>query len=273
MRYGDSSVKVLMHYNEASQSEGTIVEKANLKVPFGLNAAGREVRPETATKEEAYYCPDCKGDLVLRKGDIKIPHFAHKGMPVICDFLTETEEHYRAKLAVAAAIHEKKPVRLVRQCHKCKGPWVEQSIPDSVKQASLEHMLPSGHRADVALLDDAGHLLAVIEILVNHRVDDEKAKALEGTAWAEFPAGCLGSLEWKPCRDFFNSCLCERCKAIENLGFVTPFVGRYKTSVQCPLNGGRSFVEAVAKCSSCEHFVDVCSKGIFCIGRRTSAGD
>ena len=34
--------------------------------------------PLYANKKFNYYCPKCKNDIIFRKGDIKVPHFAHK---------------------------------------------------------------------------------------------------------------------------------------------------------------------------------------------------
>jgi predicted RNA-binding Zn-ribbon protein involved in translation (DUF1610 family) len=35
------------------------------------------VYPAVANKSEKYVCPDCNKDLILRKGQIRINHFAH----------------------------------------------------------------------------------------------------------------------------------------------------------------------------------------------------
>ena len=43
-----------------------------------LNKNGKRIYAEDASKEEQYYCPVCKGKLIVRKGEIKACHFAHK---------------------------------------------------------------------------------------------------------------------------------------------------------------------------------------------------
>ncbi|MFN0190766.1 MAG: competence protein CoiA [Aestuariivirga sp.] len=56
-----------------------------------------------AQKGAIYLCPGCKAELVLRKGAIKIHHFAHKP-PVECQFgAGESREHLEAKLAIYQA--------------------------------------------------------------------------------------------------------------------------------------------------------------------------
>lgn len=56
-------------------------------------------------KEEApFHCSSCHAEVVLRKGRIRIHHFAHKP-PVTCARgQGETEEHHRAKLAIYEAL-------------------------------------------------------------------------------------------------------------------------------------------------------------------------
>lgn len=54
-----------------------------------------------------FVCPRCHKELVLRKGRIKVHHFAHKP-PVICSFgQGETEQHRRAKISIYDALLSK----------------------------------------------------------------------------------------------------------------------------------------------------------------------
>lgn len=45
---------------------------------IGLNAEGQRVAADHATHTVTYTCPICGGELVLKRGTIKVPHFAHK---------------------------------------------------------------------------------------------------------------------------------------------------------------------------------------------------
>jgi len=52
---------------------------------------------ETEKNEGPFYCPECNSEIVLRKGKVRIHHFAHKP-PVDCIYGTgESEVHYRIK--------------------------------------------------------------------------------------------------------------------------------------------------------------------------------
>ncbi len=64
-----------------------------------------KVFARTSEKVDApFYCPGCRLELVLRKGSIKLHHFAHKP-PVTCSFgAGESMEHLRAKLEIFDAL-------------------------------------------------------------------------------------------------------------------------------------------------------------------------
>ena len=59
---------------------------------------------DSTTAEAPFLCPQCRKELILRKGRIKVHHFAHKP-PVTCSFgAGETEQHLRAKLGILDAL-------------------------------------------------------------------------------------------------------------------------------------------------------------------------
>lgn len=59
---------------------------------------------ESERAEAPFQCLRCHREVIVRKGQIKVHHFAHKP-PVICSLGTgETEQHLRAKLAIYDAL-------------------------------------------------------------------------------------------------------------------------------------------------------------------------
>lgn len=58
---------------------------------------GKEIDALSAQKGTDFLCPECLKIVILKKGQIKIPHFAHKP-PINCAWGTkETQEHLEAK--------------------------------------------------------------------------------------------------------------------------------------------------------------------------------
>ena len=110
----------------------------SLIVPFDTN--GNEIRPDIAEKNVKYYCPDCKGESIFRKGKKKTPHFAHKVNPIKCNFLVETEEHLRAKWKIVEMIKNNIQAKVVRSCSVC-GAKIIQPLFQKVSKVNLEYYL------------------------------------------------------------------------------------------------------------------------------------
>lgn len=199
-----------------------------IKVPIGIDPNGNEIRAKNAKKGIRYYCPSCQGELIYRRGQYKQAHFAHKADPDICDFVFETENHVRAKMSIVYSITRGMTIFVNCRCQRC-GTDLKQKLPSSVKRALLEYPLPSGHRADVALLGQDNNLLAVIEVMETHPVDEEKAKALSVIPWAEVMAETvLASNTWEIRTDNFKQALCLRCIQVAEFGCVYPYVSQYR---------------------------------------------
>lgn len=63
------------------------------------NADGRQVIARDVTKEDGpFYCPECQGEVTIKKGAIKVHHFAHVP-PFACSFgVGESDEDAIAKV-------------------------------------------------------------------------------------------------------------------------------------------------------------------------------
>lgn len=61
-----------------------------------VDAQGKSVLAKKASRDERYFCPYCEKEVSLRRGDIKVAHFAHKTQcPYIEDKDYMTEWHLR----------------------------------------------------------------------------------------------------------------------------------------------------------------------------------
>lgn len=239
--------------------------EASFRIPFARDTDGIEVRPEHATAG-SFTCPDC-GTLVshrrahLREGNPVRAHFAHHPN-IACGFSQgEGELHLRAKHAVMEAVASRRPVTLARRCPAC-GRETAQRLPEHVVRASLEHRLASGRRADVALFDDSDGLLAVIEILETHAVDELKRADLVGLRWCEIQArDILASDRWALVQDELLPFTCRPCRYTE----LRAWQGTTRLEVSCPLPGA-SAVIAVETCARCPYFIEATGEGIRCWG-------
>ncbi len=255
--------------------------RQGIKVPFGLSPEGEEVHAKDASRDTLYRCPSCKAELLLKRGEIRRPHFAHLHEPNACEFVYETEAHYRAKHWVKEAWESDEDVCLSRSCATCWNMLTQDLRAGQTAKVEIEYLLGTGHRADVALLDAQDNLLAVIEIYSTHRVDPEKAEAMKsrGIQWAEFQADeVLNSTKWRPLRDELAISICADCKqvaherkVIKEFGILNKFVDEKRMKVSCPLYTAAP-VPVFRQCVACDHYIDSRSGGIFCIGSREVAG-
>lgn len=188
-------------------------KSVKLRVPFAFDSEQRLYDPEKAEKGKHYFCPACQDIVILRKGEIKTAHFAHKASET-CN--QETILHKTAKQRIVDVISDWKsgkidaPV-LKRTCEICRQSK-DRPLPDKVKCAMLEYRMPNGFIVDVALMVE-NEPAAAIEIRVSHAVDENKAKLLsipfielDGQAVLENPT------IFEPIRDHFLSFTCGACK-------------------------------------------------------------
>jgi hypothetical protein len=188
--------------------------KADLKIPWVVyqgevvptgTLPGRDQAPTLAVT-----CPDCGEALVVKRGPVRVLHAAHKGEPARCGFTApETDLHYNAKMALAAAL--KGVSRLVVSTPCAGGPdgersgdctgahvrdWIE-GWTDVVPERRVQTRRP-----DVVL--QSGDIdLAGVEVWVHNAVSEKKAADLEGWGfpWVEVQAKeILGEdgLRWRP---------------------------------------------------------------------------
>jgi Competence protein CoiA-like family len=133
--------------------------------------------PYEAEKGIAYVCPDCKKDLILKKGEILRHHFAHKSSVTPCTYYdrpTESQMHKEAKHLIASRINNGDPLTIRRKC-KNKGCDFEElhqiTNAKAVEEYGFVHN-NSHKKADIGIVVD-DQLNHVIEIYHTHKTCEE----------------------------------------------------------------------------------------------------
>ena len=54
-------------------------KKEDYKMLYANNKDNIRIYADDAHKDESYFCPCCEQKMILKKGKIREPHFAHKG--------------------------------------------------------------------------------------------------------------------------------------------------------------------------------------------------
>jgi hypothetical protein len=149
------------------------------------------VYPAVANKSEKYVCPDCNKDLILRKGQIRVNHFAHYKSDSPCNYYdkpSESQIHKDAKLLLKNLLESKKALKLLRKCKgTCGNEPEEYEIPifSDTSQIIIEYRFNyNGLKiADVAYIDN-DEIVCVFEIYNKHKTDN----AARPEPWFEIDA-------------------------------------------------------------------------------------
>jgi len=144
---------------------------------------GEYVYPRIANKSDKYICPDCKKDLILKKGNIRIHHFSHIKDDNPCNYYnkpSESQIHKDAKMLLKNLLDNKKQLIFIRECHSdvvgfCSKNTEEYEIPEITdnSQIVLEYRFDyNGLKiADVAYIDN-NEIVCLFEIYNTHRTEE-----------------------------------------------------------------------------------------------------
>ena len=84
----------------------------------------RYVTPSNGIKGNSYKCIECDKKVILKKGKIRIPHFAHYAQTNTChyyDHPNEAQIHKDAKMLMAQLLKDKKKILFTWECKLCGG--------------------------------------------------------------------------------------------------------------------------------------------------------
>ena len=145
--------------------------------------------PAIAEKTNKYSCPDCKKDVILRKGEIRIHHFAHYKSDTPCryyDHPGESQIHKDAKMALKAILEGGKDIEILRNCNVCHINPIISIHKYTGYTVKIEHYFTfndSKKFADVACLE-GDSIKYVFEICYKHRtLENDRPEP-----WFEFNA-------------------------------------------------------------------------------------
>ncbi len=170
-------------------------------IPVAFDPENRVHRPEVAEKGLLYKCPSCLIKVILRRGEIRAPHFAHSG-DTPCN--PDTIRHKAAIRIIQASVEDwkagkgKRPVIVQHHplCQKISSAELEEGVDQAKPRTAIE----SGRVLDVALF--AGERLALgVEVFIPARLEANLKREVR-SPWVELDAEDViaNPDRWK-CRD------------------------------------------------------------------------
>jgi hypothetical protein len=153
---------------------------------FALTSNFKSMFAEEAQKNEKYTCFTCKNAVVLRRGNMRVPHFAHlPSQTAKCSGYAggETPEHWLAKHYVAKHLST---LTFLLPCAEC-GSTAETVTLKSADSVEVEGLIKNTkRRADV--LVKMGKSYFALEVVNHHAMDAQKKADLkhENVQFLEF---------------------------------------------------------------------------------------
>lgn len=88
---------------------------------IGKDVGGNLIVANQAVKGSIYYCLDCNGPMIVRKGEKKRPHFAHKGLSDNCSPESALHRGFKELLyeRLTSTISQKTEVNITWKCNFC----------------------------------------------------------------------------------------------------------------------------------------------------------
>lgn len=228
-----------------------------------IDKSGGLILIGNAEKGVNYYCPGCKKEFILRKSGksgkgSRRPHFAHNELTSNCT--PEGVLHYSFKMMLIDLLRkhkaENKPFTFAWARGSCNHKNIGNLI-ERVVSIHDEHVLEKC-RADIALIDKADQVVAVIEIVVSHKPEESvvqfyKEKKITLIQINLTSDEDLNKIEEKAkAPDLVDLCLSHKCQNRD----------KYKTA--------REIVAFRRQCGSCFGLIEdlfINTHGIFGINR------
>jgi len=154
-----------------------VCRKKEILYVTAFDEKGILVKAKDAEKSNAYYCPECKDKLILKKSGktgkgSKRPHFAHHSESPNCTPEGVLHKSFKLLLIeyIKQNIENKTPINITWECVYCKEKH-QGNLLQYVFNAKEEHPMKKCI-PDIALLSKDGNPFAVIEIIVTHKPEE-----------------------------------------------------------------------------------------------------
>ena len=145
--------------------------KTNIRYPYALDVDCQVVNIYDAPKGQPYLCLACSAPMLVKRGDIRQPHFAHKHSIPCTD--PNTALHKTAQALIIQSLdnarNSQEEYRLGFPCPDC-GDKISYNIAPAVTHVEREESIVEGTRSDIVLYRD-GRDPIIVEVVVTHDVE------------------------------------------------------------------------------------------------------
>ena len=142
------------------------------------------VHIEDAQRGRPHFCFGCQREMVIRRGSIRRPHFAHKAGFVQCE--KDNTLHEAAKAFICQgflrAVDTGEEYQVRYPCKQCE---THISVNVAIKGASIasERIVVKGTRSDLAVFQPDGSPRVIIEVVVTHDLESDTKQRYEEASY------------------------------------------------------------------------------------------
>lgn len=140
----------------------------------------KAVHIEDAQRGHPHFCFGCDREMVIRRGHIRRPHFAHKAGFVQCE--KDNTLHEAAKAFICQgfrhAVATGTEYQVQYPCKRCEAPISVNVASEGAKIAS-EKTVVKGTRSDLVVFQPYGFPRVIIEIVVTHDLEEDTKQRYE----------------------------------------------------------------------------------------------
>jgi hypothetical protein len=147
---------------------------------FAKTSSGKIVHFSKAEKGEAFTCANsnCNGEMILKKGEIRRPHFAHKHIEF--DHGGETPLHYNTKVLlfdfIQSSLINKNPTFIQFECPCSEIHFI--NLLEDITDVYIEKQVTETYRPDISLYCE-NKLKMALEVIVTHDLESEALSYLK----------------------------------------------------------------------------------------------
>jgi len=206
-----------------AKAQGIMEAIEGIQYPYALDKSGSIVKAVDTPRSELYTCISCGERMVLRRGEIKRPYFAHYTEDLNCT--PETVIHKMAKdnikTGIDRALKWKFKYQFTWRCPVCNQDH-KGDLALSPREVKTEVSL-DGVRPDILLSSIKGKPLVAVEVVVTHSPEQEAIEAykrlkmpvlLIRPGWEDLEKLKTGLGQVKAWKARCRAKRCPKCKSI-----------------------------------------------------------
>ena len=132
------------------------------------------VQIEDAQRGRPHFCFGCDREMIIKRGRIKRPHFAHKAGFVQCE--KDNTLHEAAKAFICQgflrAMVTGGKYYIGYPCERCKTP-INVNVAIEGASVASERIVVKGTRSDLTIFQPDGSPRVILEVVVTHDLESD----------------------------------------------------------------------------------------------------